>query len=120
MKDFNIFKIEYDWYEGEHEEILIGKRVTVEEFEEDLAEAKRFAEGLRGKKVEGDYFGKGYSVECLPEFYEQILWYLTEKKEYVYCDYDHSTSYAVEDSDKKRISVIKTEKKTVRRMIKND
>lgn len=117
MNDFNIFKIEYDWYEGEHGEILIGKKVSIEEFEKDLIEAKRFAEGLKGKEVKGDYLGKGYSVECLPEFYEQILWYLTSNKGYIYCDYDHKISYSIRDSDEKKISVIRIEKKTERKEI---
>jgi hypothetical protein len=28
---FNMFKIEYDWYEGDHEECLLGKNVEREE-----------------------------------------------------------------------------------------
>lgn len=31
MADFTIFKVQYDWYEGEHKEILIGKAVEVEQ-----------------------------------------------------------------------------------------
>lgn len=98
MNKIKIFKIEYFWPEGEHEETLIGKDVDVEEFEMDLLKAKKFAESLMGKKVEGNYLGKGYSVECLPEFYEQILWYLTEKLGYVHCDYDEKVVYDVDDS----------------------
>jgi len=51
MADFNIFKVQYDWYDGEHQEILVGKAVEVQQFEKDLAKAKHFAESLRGKEV---------------------------------------------------------------------
>ena len=112
MNDFNIFKIEYDWYEGEHVEILVGKKVNEKEFEKDLTEAKNFAEGLKGKEVEGDYLGKGYSVECLPEFYEQIVWYLMNKLGYISCDYDDKISYSVESDVK--INIIKVQKKIER------
>ena len=90
MKDFNIFKIEYHWYEGEHEETLLVKEIEPEKFEEDLMEAKKFAESLIGIEIKDyDYLGKGYSTECLPEFYEQILWYLTNKLGYIYCNHDN-------------------------------
>lgn len=47
----NIFKIEYGWYEGEHEEVLLGKGVEREEFEKDLVKGKEFAESLIDKEV---------------------------------------------------------------------
>jgi len=118
MADFNIFKVQYDWYEGEHWEILIGKAVDVQQFEKDVAEAKQFAEGLRGKKIEkGEYLGKGYRVECLPEFYEQILWYLVEKLGYQYCDYDDDAYYDVDDDIGKKIKVTKVEERIERKEI---
>jgi|SRR3989338_4255392 len=111
MAEFNIFKIQYDWYEGEHNEILVGKAVELQQFEKDLVEAKKFAESLLGKKVKkGEYLGKGYSVECLPEFYEQILWFLVEKLGYKYCDYDTDICYDIDDGYKKKIKVTKVEK----------
>lgn len=73
-KIFRIFKIEYNWYEGEHGEIFLGKYVEKEKFEKDLTKAKQFAKSLIGKKVKHqNYLGKGYSVECLPEYYQQII-----------------------------------------------
>ena len=115
MNDFNLFKIEYDWYEGEHYETLIGKKVSSEEFEKDLLKAKKFAEGLIGKKVKsGNYLGKGYSVECLPEFYEQITWYLTKKLGYIYCYYDNYVCYSVGDSQEKKISITRCKTKIER------
>ena len=92
--EFNIFNIQYDWYEGEHDETLIGKKISIKEFETDLIEARKFAESLIGKKVKHEEFlGNGYSVECLPQFYEQILWYLTEKLRYIYCYYNENNKY---------------------------
>ena len=38
MEELNIFKIEYYWYEEEHEEILLIKDVKREEFEKCFAE----------------------------------------------------------------------------------
>ena len=92
--DFNIFKIEYDWYEGEHEETLLGKNIDKKKFEKDLIEAKKFAISLIGNEIKGkNYLGKGYSVECLPEFYEQIIWFLINKKGYIKCNFDENTGY---------------------------
>ena len=84
-KTFNIFRIEYSWYEGEHDETLVGNYVERNEFEKDLIKAKEFAESLMGIEIKNfeDYLGKGYSVECLPQFYNQIIWFLTNKLNYV-------------------------------------
>lgn len=118
MTDFTIFKLQYDWYEGEHEEMLIGKAVEIQQFEKDVIEAKNFAEDLKGKVIEkGQYLGKGYRVECLPAFFEQIAWYLVEKLGYQYCHYDADTHYDVDDDFKKKIKVTKIEKKAERREI---
>jgi len=112
MKDFNIFKVEYDWVEDDHGEIIVGKRVEIAEFEKDLTEAKKFAESLIGKEVvDHNYLGKGYSVECLPEFYEQIIWYLTDKLGYTVCEYDLDIAYRISDDFSKRMTIRKSEKK---------
>jgi len=119
MEEFNIFKIEYSWYEGEHRESLVGKKVTIKEFENDLIKAKEFAESLRGKVVKRDYLGKGYSVECLPQYYEQILWFLANKLEYIECYFDENVSYDIDDSclvsDDDKINVEKVKKMIVRK-----
>ena len=113
--DFNIFKIEYDWYEGEHEEILLGKNIDKKKFEKDLIEAKNFALGLIGNEIKNkDYLGKGYSVECLPEFYEQIIWFLINKKGYIECYFDENTKYNIDDSSNKPINITKLEEITNR------
>lgn len=97
---FNIFKIEYDWYEGEHEETFLGKQAEQEEFEKDLIEARDFARSLIGKREDnGDHLRKGYSVECLPEYYKQIILFLLEKKGYAICYLDEEITYCVDDSD---------------------
>ena len=120
MSDFNIFKIQYDWYEGEHRETMVGKGVSSAEFERNLIEARKFAERLMGKKIKSEeYLGKGYKVECLPEFYEQILWYLTEKLGYIYCYYDKDVCYGIDDDDKK-IGITKFEKKIERKEMGNE
>ena len=109
----NIFKIVYTWYEGDYGETLLAKEVTEEEFEKDLVEAKKFAEKLIGIKIkDGDYLGKGYRVECLPEFYEQIIWFLMEKKSYMDCTLNDETEYFVDDGPRKEISVQKRIQKT--------
>jgi hypothetical protein len=108
MNELNIFEIAYRWYEGEHEETLLGKNVSEEEFEKDLTEAKNFAEGLIGIEIEeGSYLGKGYKVDCLPEYYEQILWFLTEKKGYVSCNRDENVTYFVDDGVARKIALRK-------------
>ena len=113
MANFNLFRIKYEWYEGDCGEILIGKKVSVEEFENELIKAKDFAKSLSGKKIKsGDYLGKGYRVECLPEVFEQILWYLTEKEEYIECSYDESVCYDIDDNQNKKVTITKLKKKT--------
>lgn len=106
----NIFKLCYTWYEGEYEETLLGKDVETKQFEQDLLQAREFARSLIGKKSEySDFLGKGYTVECLPAYYEQIIWYLTFKLSYVDCSFDRDIEYYVEDESK--ISIHKKEKK---------
>ena len=108
MNELNIFKIAYQWYEGEHEETLLGKNVSEKEFEKDLTEAKNFAEGLIGIEIkEGSYLGKGYKVDCLPEYYDQILWFLTEKKGYMSCNRDENVTYCVDDGVARKIALRK-------------
>ncbi|MBU2638266.1 MAG: hypothetical protein KJ955_04795 [Nanoarchaeota archaeon] len=104
MESMRIFRIYYDWYEDDHEETLLGKEVTEKEFESDMAEAINFAISLTGKEAErGDYLGKGYSVECLPEYYEQVLWFLTKKKGYIQCNFNMEVQYRIENDDSKKI-----------------
>ncbi len=113
----NIFKIFYDWYEDDHEEVLLGKAVEREEFEKDLILAKEFAKSLIGKEIKsGEWLGKGYRVDCLPEYYQQIVWFLTEKLGYTVCDYNQDVQYDVDDSSK--ISIIRLEQKTERKELK--
>ncbi len=117
-KIINLFKIEYHWYEGEYSEILLGKEVSNEKFEEDFIKAKEFAESLKGKKIkEGDYLGKGYRVECLPEFYGQIIWFLIKKLDYIDYNYDKDVKYDVDDSPTKKIQLSKIENKIERHSI---
>ncbi len=118
MNELNIFKIEYDWCEGEHEETLLGKNVEREEFEKDTIKAKKFAESLIGTKIKkGNYLGKGYCVQCLPEYYEQIIWFLTKKLKYVVCNFDSDIRYNVDDFPSKKISINKFIRKTEERKI---
>lgn len=119
MNKLNIFKIEYNWYEDDHEETLLGKNIEIEDFEKDIIKAKEFAESLIEKEIkEGEYLGKGYRVQCLPEYYEQIIWFLTERLGYVECNYDEGIIYYVDDSNDKKISIIKSEKKIERAELK--
>lgn len=118
MKMFNIFKIEYDWCEGEHEETLLAKDIEREEFEKDLVEGRKFAESLIGKEeIRMNYLGKGYSIECLPEYYEQIIWFLINKKGYIECYFDYDITYSVNDEADKKIGLEKSEKKIERKAL---
>ena len=119
---FNVFKIEYDWYEGEHEESLLGKNIEREEFEKDLKEAKKFAVRLIGKKIiDHNYLGKGYNVECLPEFYRQIIWFLKNKKSYIECNFDEDITYEVDDtSGKDKITLTRSEKSVSKKELGSD
>ena len=108
----NIFKVEYNWYEDDHGEALLGKNVEREEFEKDIIKSKEFAESLIGKEIkEGEYLGKGYRVPCLPEFYEQIIWFLTEQLGYTVCYFDEDTHYTIEDSPDDKIAINRSERK---------
>ncbi len=120
MTKFKIFKIEYDWFEGEHGESLLINKVPKEKFEKDILEAKEFAEKLKEVEIkEGEFLGKGYRVKCLPEFYQQIIWFLIEKKGYQECRFDSKVSYVVDDTLNKEISVEKFEKITKKCILNN-
>ena len=94
----NVFKIRYQWYEDDCGEILLCKDVSKEEFETDLFEARKFAESLMGKEIKkGHYLGKGYSIECLPEYYKQIIWFLIKEKRYTESNFDQDIEYFVDD-----------------------
>lgn len=98
QQEIKLFKICYQWVEGEYDETILGKSITQEEFEKNIIEAKKFAQSLLGKEIEkGPYLGKGYTVECLPEYYQQIIWFLEEKKGYVECSRDEAVEYFIED-----------------------
>ncbi len=119
MTELNIFKVEYYWYEEEHEETILIKDVKPEEFEADLLEAKRFAEKIKGTEIkEGEYLGKGYKIECLPEFYEQVIWFLTEKKQYKIGLLNEEISYIIKDGSNKEIGITKNERITKRTNLK--
>ncbi len=106
-KDFNIFKIEYHWYEGEYSGTFVGKNVDKTDFEKDLIKAKKFAQNLVGKgKKKG-----GYSVDCLPEYYSTIIFYLIDKLKYIKCYIDNELSYNIDDDFDKKIEVTRHEKK---------
>ena len=106
----NIYKLCYTWYEGEYEETLLGKNVESEQFEQDLLKAREFAQSLIGTEIkEGDYRGKGYRIECLPEYYEQFIWFLTSKLGYIQCYFNQDINYYVEDQSK-TISINKRQK----------
>ena len=114
MKTLKIFKIVYQWYEDDYGETFLAKDMAEEEFEKDLTEAKEFAEKLIGIKIkEGSYLGKGYRVECLPEYYEQIIWFLMKKKGYMDCTLNNEIVYFVDDNPTRKISVQKRVQKTV-------
>ncbi|MEK6903308.1 MAG: hypothetical protein AABW64_01530 [Nanoarchaeota archaeon] len=122
MNTIQLFKICYQWYEGDYHEAFLGKDATVEEFEKDLIKAKKFAQSLLGKEIEeGSYLGKGYSVACLPEYYHQIIWFLVEKKRYMECSSDKDVEYYVEDgSTENPIAVEKKVKKIEWQKIKDE
>lgn len=108
MKEINIFKLFYQWYEDDSGETFLGKEVAEEDFEKDLLEAKDFAESLKGIEIkDGDYLGKGYSVECLPEYYQQIIWFLTEKKGYLICNIAKDVEYFVDDDSQNKLAIKK-------------
>jgi len=106
---YNIFKIRYEWYEDDADTSYLAKAVNEKQFEKDVTKARDFARSLLGKKIKDlkPYLGKGYSVECLPEFYMQIIWYLIEKLGYLECNIDKWTAYFVEDDYSDKITIRK-------------
>ena len=110
---YNIFKIRYEWYEDDADTSYLAKAVNGKQFEKDVTKARDFARSLLGKKIKDlkPYLGKGYSVECLPEFYMQIIWYLIEKLGYLECNIDKWTTYFVEDDYSDKITIRKRTEK---------
>jgi hypothetical protein len=118
-EEFRVFKIEYDWCDGEHEEVFVGKEVSREEFEKDLVKAREFALSLSGKEIEEyDYLGKGYTSECLPQYYKQILWFLETKLGYVCCYVDDTITYGVGTWGEDKLAIERKETKKERAVLK--
>lgn len=113
-KKINLFKIKYQWVEGEYGEALLGKNVEREGFERDLIKARKFSQDLLGKIIrKGNYLGRGYRVECLPEFYEQIVWFMVNKLGYTECHLENITEYEIDDwGDPSKILLRKISEKT--------
>lgn len=95
----NIFKINFFWWE-DYGKNLLAKDVTIDEFEKDLIQAKNYAQSLIGFEDDENAIEK-YSVECLPEYYDKIIWFLTKKLNYFLCNFDKDKTYYVEEDDKK-------------------
>ena len=57
-------------------------------------------------------------VECLPEFYEQIIWFLIEKNGYKECQLNENISYIIDDNANKNIDITKNEEITKRTELK--
>lgn len=113
-----LYKIEYSWCEGEHQESFVAKDIDREGFLKDLNDAVIFARSLLGKECEmGEWIGKGYSVECLPEYYEQILYYLTTEKGYVDVYYYDWYSYDVNDDNPEKIIVEEVHNTNLRKKV---
>lgn len=113
MGELTIFKLQYEWYEGEHNEVLLAKDVDSKQFEDDILDARKFAQSIQGNEIkDGEYLGKGYRVNCLPEYYGQIVWFLITKRGYIECSYDERVSYDVDDASDKKIIITRAEQKT--------
>lgn len=98
-KWINGFFLEYSWYEGEHNSVLITTTRSAEEFEELLKkgineintypETHKLSDARSGKKA--------FSVKCLPEAWDKLIRYLEKNKcQTVLVYYDR---YDVDDSD---------------------
>lgn len=79
-----------------------------------------FAEKLIGKKAKiKNYLGKGYAVECLPEYYEHIIGYLESKLGYVDCCADEDVEFDIDDNAHgNKIIVTKVNKNIIRSQFK--
>ena len=113
MSTMQLYKISYDYYEGEHEETLLAKDVDKEQFDKDIMEAKDYAQSLIGLKYKKSNFSVPYSVEYLPEFYNKIVDYLETQKGYVEIHTNDDVCYEIDDRDlcygKKEITITKVE-----------
>ncbi|MFA6023498.1 MAG: hypothetical protein WC781_05410 [Candidatus Pacearchaeota archaeon] len=115
----NIFPFSFIMKNNCEEVMFFAKNVSSSEFEKDLQEAKNFAEELSGKKIvqqKWDMFGflgKGYFNECLGEYFEQIAWYLQEKKGYISCQIKDNLTYVIrtENTEERKEEKIIIEKK---------
>jgi len=83
MKELNLFKLEYSWYEGEYNNIVLATTKKKEEIEKDLKEANK-----KTKIKEG--------VDCLPTKYNLIINFL-ERRGYIICNFIKDQIYSVDD-----------------------
>ncbi len=85
MDNLNLFKLEYRWYEGEFESIILTTTKEEKEIEKDLKEI------TRNVKIDDEK-----EVDCLPTAYRKIITEL-EKRGYSICYFITNPVYSVED-----------------------
>ena len=103
MKELNLFKFQYAWYEGEFCSYILATTKDKKEIEKDLKEAVKKAKIKRG------------DVDCLPLKYRRIIDFLI-KKGYIICNFIDDPTYDVDDDEylkkqNKIINIYKIENK---------
>ena len=116
MNTMNLFKIQYSWYDGDEDEILLAKDATQEQFDKDIMEARDIAQSLI-KTSNSMTNIEHYNVECLPSFYQEVIKYLQKQKGYIEISPNDDFHYEVHDkgSENKEIEIIKVEIHTLRK-----
>ena len=85
----NLFKLQYTWYDGEHQSTILATKKEQNEIEEDLKEA---ASSIRIDRK------KEKAVDCLPEAYRRIIDILRQKG-YVVCYFLSDPDYYVREAE---------------------
>lgn len=102
MKELNLFKLQYTWYEGEFCSYILATTKSKKEIEKDLKEAVK-----KVKIPKKD-------VDCLPSKYRRIIDFLTMKG-YFICNFIDNSVYGVDDETKKGACKYKIENKEIKK-----
>jgi len=101
----NAYRLNYNWYEGEHEDCLIVTKLDSEPFEQllkaGIAEVSTYPEESMVFNIP-----KIFTVRCLPQAYSLLKEYLESHECHAIEFFKESDDYFVEDGDYARETFI--------------
>ena len=98
----NVFKLNYNWYEGEHGDCLVISSLDVPEFEKLLKEGIEEVSKYQEREAGSDLLNvppKTFTVRCLPSAYDFLVEYLEEHDCQIAVPFKYASEYYVDDGN---------------------